>query len=151
LALRKANSSRVVIFYYVHNSFRQASREIIRYPVLGRVSSLFRVHPSMVFSSNLCVMRTLSSSGYQLYACGKICACLDLERKSSFLDGHCFSDGCIIKILAFSPDLIFLSCFCLIRKLSFKIMQVKHGSMKDRGKGAAAHNPFRFYFSRLTQ
>jgi hypothetical protein len=25
-------------------------------------------------------------------------------------------------------------------------MQVKYGSMKDRGKRAAAHNPFRIYF-----
>ena len=45
-------------------------------------------HPETVFSPNLCVMLKILSSKHQLYACGKICACLDLEQKFSFLDGH---------------------------------------------------------------
>jgi len=62
-------------------------------------SVLVSAHPETVFLPDLCVMLKILSSEYQLYACGKIFRMplrgvgptgrrLDLEQKSSFLDGH---------------------------------------------------------------
>jgi len=63
------------------------------------VPFLISVHPETVFLPDLCVMLKILSSEYQLYACDKIFRRplrgvgptgrrLDLEQKSSFLDGH---------------------------------------------------------------
>jgi len=45
-------------------------------------------HPETVFLPDLCVMLKILSSEYQLMPVVKFFACLDLEQKSSFLDGH---------------------------------------------------------------
>jgi len=67
--------------------------------VVAISKSIDSAHPETVFLPDLCVMLKILSSEYQLYACGKIFCRpfrgvgptgrrLDLEQKSSFLDGH---------------------------------------------------------------